>query len=263
MTQNLILRYAMAMLVTTALMIWVSVNEEGSWSSIPGQAAFWCIAVVAGWLQMILIARGVRSTFSPTHWAGWNLLLATALIGAVPITFEVRWLLDTIIAPVRGLPPPWLTYLNVTVINMVFCLVQYLLIERWPLTQLNAKSTVAQKVKPETPHQDTKNQLPYISKLSRRPTGLNGTIRYLHMEDHYLRVVSDEGEGLVLHRMGDARRELQESDGQQVHKSWWVSASEVAEIRSENRRRTIVLQDGTEIPVGRSFVSDLSEAGWF
>ena len=131
---NLIFRYVAAIVATSALMIWISVNEEGSRDAIPGQIAFWSVAITAGWLQMILISRGVRATFA--DWPGWALLLASAIIGAVPLTFEVRFLLDMIIAPVRGLPPPWLTYLNVTVINLVFCLVQYILIERWPLFDL-------------------------------------------------------------------------------------------------------------------------------
>jgi hypothetical protein len=94
---------------------------------------FWAIAVTAGWLQMILIARGVRASFGVDRYPGWVLWAATALIGAVPLTFQVRWLMDTIVAPSGGLPPPWVTYLNVTVIISVFCLLQYILIERWPL----------------------------------------------------------------------------------------------------------------------------------
>ena len=103
-------RYAVATLVTTALMIWISVNEVGSRDAIPGQVLFWLLAVTAGWLQMILIARGVRISIGTDCWPGWALLVATAIIGAVPLTFEVRWLLATIVAPPEGLPPPWLSY---------------------------------------------------------------------------------------------------------------------------------------------------------
>ena len=257
---NIHLRYIAAIVVTAALMIWISVNEEGSRDAIPGQVAFWSVAITAGWLQMILIARGVRASFGTERWPGWALLLATAIIGALPLTFEVRWLLDTIVAPPQGLPPPWLTYLNVTVINLVFCLVQYLLIERWPLFDGAADREPGLD---DAAHLvDQPNIRPTIGHLSRRPEGLSGTIQYMRMEDHYLRVFTDEGDGMTLHRMSDATRDLAETDGMQVHKSWWVSAAAVDEIRQENRKRIIRAKDGTEIPVGRSFEADLKRAGW-
>ena len=267
---NLFLRYAAAILVTTALMIWISVNERDMSDRILPQAAFWSVSVTAGWLQMVLISRGVRATFGAGGWPGWALLLVSAFVGAVPLTFEIRWLLASIVAPPQGLPPPWLTYLNVSVINLVFCLVQFILIERWPLFEEDTESGPvdigSQRVPSTDPSGTTvalANGTPTVSMLSRRPDGLNGVIRYMQMEDHYLRVHTNEGVGITLHRMSDARRDLSESDGQQVHKSWWVSAAAISEIRHENRKRTIVAVDGTEIPVGRSFEPALKEAGWF
>jgi hypothetical protein len=256
---NITLRYVAAIVATAALMIWISVNEEGSRAAIPAQAAFWSVAITAGWLQMILIARGLRASFGTDHWPGWALLVATAIIGAVPLTFEVRWLLDTIVAPPQGLPPPWLTYLNVFVINLVFCLVQYVLIEGWPLFD------GADQQEPHLPgaSSETNDTLrPTIGHLSRRPEGLSGTIQYMRMEDHYLRVFTDEGDGMTLHRMSDATRDLAKTDGMQVHKSWWVSAAAIDEIRQENRKRIIRTKDGAEIPVGRSFEGYLRDAGW-
>lgn len=258
---NIQLRYAVAIILTAALMIWISINEEGSREAIPGQVAFWSVAITAGWLQMILVARGVRASFGTERWAGWVLLVATAFIGAIPLTFEVRWLLDTIVAPPQGLPPPWLTYLNVSVINLVFCLVQYLLIERWPIFESSEELQVVALAVDQSRETDA-DLRPTIGHLSRRPEGLSGTIKYMRMEDHYLRVYTEEGDGMTLHRMSDATRELAQTDGMQVHRSWWVSAAAIEEILHENRKRTIRTKDGTEIPVGRSFESDLRDAGW-
>ncbi len=262
--ENLYLRYAIAIVVTASLMVWISVNEEGRFSELPEQAAFWLTAVTAGWLQMILISRGVRASFGTGRWPGWVLLIASALIGAVPITFEVRWLVQTILAPGGQLPPPWLTYLNVSVINTVFCLVQYVLVERWPLFASGPDTLPTSDLgdQPATEQNPEGSVLPAIGMLSRRPDGLNGIIWYMQMEDHYLRVFTNEGNGLTLHRMSDASRELQPTDGLQVHKSWWVSRAAIAEIKKEARRRIIVTRDGTEIPIGRSFEPDLRDNGW-
>jgi hypothetical protein len=266
---SLYLRYAVAILATTALMVWISVNEEGRWDDIPGQIAFWAVAITAGWLLMILISRGVRASFGTERWPGWALLLASALIGAVPLTFEVRWLVETILAPAVGLPSPWLTYLNVTVINTVFCLAQYILIERWSLfgsdveTPTPSPVIIGQEAAPlATGSAGNGSPPPTVGMLSRRPDGLSGIIRYLQMEDHYLRVHTDEGDGLTLHRISDARRELEGSDGRQVHRSWWISKAAVSKVKKENRKRVIVASDGTEIPVGRSYERELREAGW-
>jgi hypothetical protein len=257
---NIHLRYIAAIVVTATLMIWISVNEEGSRDAVPGQVAFWSVAITAGWLQMILIARGVRSSFGTDRWPGWALLVATAIIGAVPLTFEVRWLLNTIVAPPQGLPPPWLTYLNVTVINLVFCLVQYFLIERWPMFEdLDVRESQVTRGASDV---DRQRLPPTIGHLSRRPEGLSGTIQYMRMEDHYLRVFTDEGDGMTLHRMSDATRDLAATDGMQVHKSWWVSETAIREIRQENRKRVILTLDGTKVPVGRSFEPQLKDAGW-
>ncbi|MDJ0994004.1 MAG: LytTR family DNA-binding domain-containing protein [Dinoroseobacter sp.] len=254
------LRYIAAIVATAALMIWISINEEGSREAIPDQVAFWSVAITAGWLQMILIARGVRASFGTNRWPGWALLFATAVIGALPLTFEVRWLLETIVSPPHGLPPPWLTYLNVTVINLVFCLLQYVLIERWPLFPADDDGETGGALGP--PKNDQPVTRPTVNHLSRPPEGLSGTIQYMRMEDHYLHVFTEEGDGMTLHRMSDATRELDETDGMQVHKSWWVSKAAVKEIRQEKRKHIILIHDGTDVPVGRSFEHGLKDAGW-
>lgn len=256
------LRYVLAIIATAALMIWQAGDAVRSGGDFRSIAMFWAGAVTIGWLQMVLIARGVRATFGTDQYPGWALLIASALIGAIPLTFQIRWLVETIVAPQAGLPAPWVTYLNVCVINTVFSLIQYLAIERWPLFQTDPTSE--QPGVSNTPVASRKEVLiPTIGLLRRRPAGLNGVIQYLQMEDHYLRIQTDEGSDLVLHRMGDAVEDLAETDGKQVHKSWWVSHAIVDEIRNENRKRIVVARDGTIIPIGRSFENSLREAGWF
>lgn len=258
---SLTLRYCAAILGTMAFMIWMAVNEETERAGMGAQALFWGVAVAAGWLQMILIARGLRASLAPLGWPGWAMLLATAVIGAAPLTFEIRWLVETIVMPRHGLPAPWITYLNVAVINLVFCLIQFSAIERWPLTGAPATEPAPAAPPPGAP--DAAPSLPLVRLLSRPPEGLGGVIRYMGMEDHYLRVFTDEGEALTLHRMSDACRDLSATGGMQVHKSWWVSRAAVAEIRQQGRRRFIRTLDGADIPIGRSFEPALRDAGWF
>lgn len=255
---HLWLRYSLAIVITALLMIWIALNNAPDEHGIRPVMLFWITSVTVGWLQMILIARGVRASFGPDAWPGWSLMAVTALVGAVPLTFEIRWLLETLAAPPGGLPPPWISYLNVTVINLVFCLVQYVLIEGWSLALPDNEPDTHQSA----PTSGEAPKPPDVRLLTRQPEGLIGEIQYLKIEDHYLRVTTPAGEGLVLHRLGDACRELAGTDGLQVHKSWWVSRAAIAEIRHVNRKRTILAKNGTKIPVGRSFEPGLRQAGW-
>ena len=152
-----------------------------------------------------------------------------------------------------------------TVINLVFSLVQYVLIERWPLLDSDAipTETFVESAESAQDPPEPVDRRPSVEQLSRPPEGLSGTIQYLRMEDHYLRVVTDQGAGMTLHRMSDAIRDLEDTDGMQVHKSWWVSAAAIDRIRQINRRRIILTSDGTEVPVSRSFEPRLKDAGWF
>ena len=253
--RRILVRYGVAIAATASLMIWQSGDAVRAGLDRSGLVVFWLVSVAAGWVQMVIIARGVRASFGTDHLPGWGLLLISALLGAIPLSFEIRWLVETLLAPVGGLPAPWVTYLNVSVINIVFSLIQYTMIEGWPLTA-PADTPVSQPEEPADPR-------PTIGRLRRRPEGVHGVISYMQMQDHYLHVRTDQGAGLVLGRMGDAVADLQGSDGQQVHKSWWVSRAAVDQITVANRKREILLLDGTVIPVGRSFESALRKAGWF
>ena len=269
------LRYLLAIVVTAGLMVWQSTDAVRTGAELYGQALFWSASVTAGWLQMIVISRGVRATIGVERYPGWVLLAASALIGALPLTFQVRWMMQTIVAPELGLPAPWVTYLNVTLICTVFSLIQYLLIERWPIFEASLEQNPRPVAKTATCSENefgaesdeatrgSDSRPPNIGLLSRRPDGLTGTIQYMQMEDHYLRVHTEGGMGLILHRMSDAVSELSGTDGLQVHKSWWVSRTEVLEVRRHNRARSILTRDGTVIPISRSFEKSVREAGWF
>jgi DNA-binding LytR/AlgR family response regulator len=54
---------------------------------------------------------------------------------------------------------------------------------------------------------------------------------------------------MVLHRFGDALHELEDSDGLQVHRSWWVRKSAVTRLRQNAKKVCLVLESGEEIPV--------------
>lgn len=88
-------------------------------------------------------------------------------------------------------------------------------------------------------------------------------IHALQSEDHYLRVHTSAGDALILMRLADAMAAVEELDGAQTHRSWWVSRAAVTDARASGGRAVLILTDGTEAPVSRTHAPRLREAGWF
>ena len=91
----------------------------------------------------------------------------------------------------------------------------------------------------------------------------SAAIRALTAEDHYLRVRTERGEALILMRLSDAIAACEALDGARTHRSWWVARDAVADAKKGDGRATLILTDGTEAPVSRTYYPALRDAGWF
>lgn len=98
-----------------------------------------------------------------------------------------------------------------------------------------------------------------------------GDVLALQAEEHYVRVFysqvsnsseSNQGSELVHYRFGDAVREMPESLGTQVHRSWWVADAAVTAAERGTRRWQLKLQSGHSVPVSDSFTRAARERGW-
>jgi hypothetical protein len=96
---------------------------------------------------------------------------------------------------------------------------------------------------------------------ARLPIGLrNEKILALAAQDHYVEVHTGAGSHLVHMRLNDAEQLM--PDGVRVHRSWWVAAGAVDEIRKIDRQTVLQLKDGLEVPASKSGVEKLRKAGW-
>ncbi len=86
-----------------------------------------------------------------------------------------------------------------------------------------------------------------------------GEFLCLQMQDHYLAVHTTDGQQLILCRMEDAAREL-DSLGQRVHRSWWVAHDAIDQVKRRNGRMSLLLKDGREVPVGRTYQQAVAAA---
>ncbi len=104
-------------------------------------------------------------------------------------------------------------------------------------------------VAPSSRQSATTGQMPVESV----PTYLAESVpTYIESEDHYLKIVRDCGVEFVRANLGEVATALG-TFGLRCHRSYWVSRAAIERRRRQGRQLLLVLKDGTEIPVGRSY----------
>ncbi|WP_439471115.1 LytTR family DNA-binding domain-containing protein [Brevundimonas sp.] len=104
----------------------------------------------------------------------------------------------------------------------------------------------------------SKEALPPL--VQRLPFGVRGPVICLQMEDHYVRIHTTRGSGLVLMRLSDAIAELQATPGLRVHRSWWIATEAVRAIDRSPRAVKVHLANGVIAPVSRPYMQALFAA---
>ncbi len=82
---------------------------------------------------------------------------------------------------------------------------------------------------------------------------------YSQSEGHYLKIVRESGVDVIRARLSEIE-DRYGVHGLRCHKSYWVSRSAIDKRRREGRQMILVLKDGTDIPVGRSYEKRVIEA---
>jgi hypothetical protein len=85
----------------------------------------------------------------------------------------------------------------------------------------------------------------------------------IEAHDHYLKVHTDAGAELITLRFADALEELERAHGWRVHRSWWVAADAVEDVRWRRGVGEMRLAGGVSAPVSRTYGPVLKGAGWF
>jgi hypothetical protein len=95
--------------------------------------------------------------------------------------------------------------------------------------------------------------------LERLPLEKRAKLIRLEAQDHYLKVVTQAGDSLILMRIGDAAKELDGGYGTQVHRSHWIARGAVSAHNRRGGRDFLTTQDGVEIPVSRNNRAQIAE----
>ena len=107
----------------------------------------------------------------------------------------------------------------------------------------------------------TENSDPASSFTQRLPIEFHHAQLYaISSQDHYLNVLTSAGNTLILMRLTDAIKELEDVSGMQTHRSWWVATSSVTATKRINGKLQLVLKSGELVPVSRTFDKQVKEA---
>jgi hypothetical protein len=220
------------------------------------RVVFWQIAALSTGVLVRGVRKGLQLCPWTKHWPFLPLRLTAAVVGSVPVTLlavqAYAWLSGL---PSSGGPGFGMSYVYVLLPTVVFSLV---LVGRSPPWFLPDPPPPAATANGKANHAN-----PAAAFLARHASRFaNGTLLALESEDHYLRVHSDRGSELILMRLRDAIAQLADTPGLQVHRSFWVARDAVAQIERRGSGAQLTLCNGLKIPVSRTFVGELRNAGW-
>lgn len=215
---------------------------------LAGYALFRPTGVVANWL--------CEATGLP-RFAGTLLALVVA---SVPLTLIITMMAMRMdFAAALRWPGFWTMYLYIWIVSAVVSITMGALfgrgapVEASPPTPARAPEQASPTPVPPPPRA-AEPMLPL-------PPGF-GPVRALKGEDHYVRVIGEGREELILMRMRDAIERLGDAEGLRTHRSWWVAKDAVESVHRDGRTAVVVLKSGHEAPVARDMMPGLRAAGW-
>ncbi|ATC25924.1 DNA-binding response regulator [Caulobacter vibrioides] len=94
------------------------------------------------------------------------------------------------------------------------------------------------------------------------PSADTSNVLYLRMEDHYVRIRTEQGSRLEMGPLARVTAMLTGIEGLQTHRSWWVARRAIAGVVRDGRNLRLRLVDGETAPVSRASVAKLRAAGW-
>jgi len=212
--------------------------------TLPERLLYWQLCMVGGGLIGVAIDEPIRRRVR--HFWG-RLILSSA--GMTPF-----------VTVLVGFVNHWLSPMRLTLANVAEPAFQVFVVcfAAMCLRQL-AWAEPVQLVVPSEPTEDPTGAFRLRLSAKRRTAALIA----IEAEDHYLRVHTDAGDELITARFGDALAELAAAPGFQTHRSWWVAADAIDDVKWLRGRGEARLKCGLTVPISRSNAAPLRAAGWF
>jgi DNA-binding LytR/AlgR family response regulator len=250
-------RLTIELLVIVALGLLIGLlGPFGTFTAPPAQRmAIWVIWLVAGYAFFRptgVVANWLCEATGMPSFAGRLLALAVA---SVPLTLVVIITGSgrSFAAALRS-PDFWTMYLYIAIVAAVVSIAMVAIFGRSAPVAARPQAIAEPEAAAPLSSEPAASTLPL-------PPGF-GPVRALKGEDHYVRVIGDGREELILMRMRDAIDRLGPVEGLRIHRSWWVAKDAVTAVRREGRTATLILKGGHEAAVARDMMPQLRAARW-
>lgn len=210
------------------------------------RALYWSTTMVGAWLIALVTISVVIALFVERYRRPFVLTVAGAALAGIPIaawlSMSIAWFYPPDTTP--GFPQ-MLVY-GIPMSALFGVLVGFTL----PDPVMAGHEPMDGKSK----------RAPDNALTDRLPPDIRAPVKRMSMQDHYIEVTTERGAALVLMRMADAATAL-EGHGLQIHRSHWVSFAHAKGAKREGGQWLVVMDDGAELPVSRSFQKLAKEAG--
>jgi DNA-binding LytR/AlgR family response regulator len=254
------LRHWMALGVAVALL--ATLGPYGTFVSMPfaTRLVFWGGASVMLALLVRLSMWAILRGLLPAGWPRFAKRAVAAASAAVPGAYLAAQL-HVLLSAGDYAPAPFASLYAYTIVPTL--LLTLLLGRREPVGPVPVvpSGTMAGMMAAASPPVDP---LPiaagFVARAVPRLTG--GRLLAVEAEDHYLRIHTDRGSDLALMRLRDAVAELAGVPGLQVHRSFWVAETGVAQVVRRGPSWLVMLESGVAVPVSRNYSAELKAAGW-
>ncbi|BEV01471.1 LytTR family DNA-binding domain-containing protein [Novosphingobium olei] len=247
--------------------------------SLPARLLAWAIFAIGGYACFRPVLLAGDALAEQTGLSRWIAITLACALAAMPTTLIVAGTLSGL--DWQGITARDLIalYPQVLIVGGMVTVVQLLANRQRaapveaaePVAEVRAELPVEQSGVAQPPLEEppalAQEQAPVpqsgrIALFDQLPAHLGQDLLCIENEDHYIRVHTSAGNALILMRLRDAVAQLAPLDGAQVHRSWWVARSAVSEVVRTERRVSLRLVDGREVPVSRSSVPELRARGW-
>jgi DNA-binding LytR/AlgR family response regulator len=230
----------------------------------PRRLAYWFLIVTLDATLGIFFVTGTVRALAQIMPPVFPRILAGGLVTAFPIALSrilvEGWVLGV---PTKAIAWPhiWVSTAAISLgISAIFALARTS--RQATVSQLSRAPTIEAPSPAPEPDLGTSPPAPAApSFLDRLPAHLGRDLLYISMQDHYVDAHTRVGHTLVLMRLADAIRELDPASGLQIHRSHWVARGAIDRVERRDGRLTVVLSDGTRLPVSRSYVEAVKAAG--
>ncbi|WP_368187152.1 LytTR family DNA-binding domain-containing protein [Aestuariibius sp. HNIBRBA575] len=212
--------------------------------SLLGRLIYWPVMVTltffTGAIGSIFAAEPIRAKKKFPYWVSVAAGSVAAALLVLPEVALVNWLVFGLdLADMKTMVMLWLEVLAVAIcVTFTFAMIK-LRIAKLTTDPVSATSRL----------------------LDRLPADKRGDLISLSATDHYVDVVTNKGGELLLIRLTDAIQEVPPTKGLRVHRSHWVALNQVTDAQQTNGKTVLRLSDGRDIPVSRTYLPAVKEAG--